>query len=236
VVLTGVKIGSFNYNGVNLNGLLEHILIETGVERLRLSSLQPQEISPELIGLWRDQRLCPHFHLSLQSGSHEVLSRMKRRYSLSDYEHSVSLIRTLLPEAAITTDVMVGFPGETAQEFEESYEFCRRMEFARIHVFSYSPRQGTQAARMPLQVGDKVKKERSQQMLSLARESAQNFSQRFLGRTMPVLFEQQSNGIWSGHTDNYIRVYTKTSHDLTNKLLPVKLVEVRNDGMWGHSR
>ncbi len=233
VVLTGVKIGSYSYDGVNLKGLLEHILIETGVERLRLSSLQPQEISPELIGLWRNQRLCPHFHLSLQSGSNEVLSRMKRSYSLNDYEESVALIRTLLPQAAITTDVMVGFPGETDQEFDESYNFCRRMEFARIHVFSYSPRQGTQAARLPNQIRDKVKKERSQKMLALAKESAQNFSQRFLGRTMTVLFEQQSNGIWSGHTDNYIKVYTKSSADLTNKLLPLKLVDVRSDGVWG---
>ncbi len=224
VVLTGVKIGAYNYDGVNLKGLLEHILNETGVERLRLSSLQPQEISPELIGLWRDPRLCPHFHLSLQSGSDGVLSRMNRRYSLTDYEQSVSLIRAQVPETAITTDVMVGFPGETAQEFEESYNFCRRMEFARIHVFTYSPRQGTQAAQLPHQVSDKVKKERSQQMLTLAKESARNFSQRFLGRTMTVLFEQQSNGVWSGHTANYIKVYTKTTADLTNKLLPLKLV------------
>jgi len=158
---------------------------------------------------------------------------MKRHYSLNDYEQSVSLIRTLLPEAAITTDVMVGFPGETAEEFEESYNFCRQMEFARIHVFSYSPRQGTQAAQLPRQVGDKVKKERSQKMLALAKESTQNFSQQFLGRTMPVLFEQQSNGVWSGHTANYIKVYTKSTADLTNKLLPLKLVEVRRDGVWG---
>jgi threonylcarbamoyladenosine tRNA methylthiotransferase MtaB len=233
VVLTGVKIGSYDYDGVNLKGLLEHILNETGVERLRLSSLQPWEISPELIGLWHDQRLCPHFHLSLQSGSNEVLSRMQRHYSVSDYEQSVSLIRTLLPEAAITTDIMVGFLGETDEEFEESYDFCRRLEFARIHVFSYSPRQGTQAAQLPYQVSDKVKKERSQKMLALAKESAQNFSRRFLGRTMTVLFEQQSNGIWSGHTDNYIKVYTKSTAALTNKLLPVKLAEVRGDGVWG---
>ena len=234
VVLTGVKIGSYDYDGVNLKGLLERILSGTGVERLRLSSLQPWEISPELIELWHDQRLCPHFHLSLQSGSNEVLSRMKRGYSVSDYEQSVSLIRILLPEVAITTDIMVGFPGETEEEFGESYNFCRRMEFARIHVFSYSPRQGTQAAQLPHQVSDRVKKERSQKMLALARESVQNFSQRFLGKTMPVLFEQQSNGIWSGHTDNYIKVYTKTTADLTNKLLPVKLEEIRGDGVWGY--
>jgi threonylcarbamoyladenosine tRNA methylthiotransferase MtaB len=234
VVLTGVKIGAYDYDGVNLKGLLERLLNETGVDRLRLSSLQPWEISPELIELWRDQRLCPHFHLSLQSGSNGVLSRMKRGYSVSDYEQSVSLIRALLPEAAITTDVMVGFPGETEEEFEESYDFCRRVGFARIHVFSFSPRQGTQAARLPHQVSEEVKKERSQKMLALAKQSAQDFSRRFLGRTVPVLFEQQSNGVWSGHTANYIKVYTRTTADLTNKLLPLKLAEVRGDGVWGY--
>ncbi len=234
VVLTGVKIGSYNYNGVNLTGLLGQILAETDVARVRLSSLQPQEITPDLIGLWHDPRLCRHFHLSLQSGSDSVLSRMKRRYSPSEYQESVSLIRSLVPEAAITTDVIIGFPGETEAEFNESYDFCRQMGFARIHVFPYSPRQETQAAQMPNQVEDKVKKQRSQKMLALAKESAQNFSQQFLGKTMTVLWEKQSeDGIWSGHTDNYIKVYTKSSEDLTNKLLSVKLVKVSGDGVWG---
>ena len=234
VVLTGVKIGSYSYNGVNLKGLLEHILAETGVARLRLSSLQPQEISPELIALWRDNRLCRHFHLSLQSGSDSVLRRMRRRYSISDYRRSVSLIRTLVPEAAITTDVIVGFPGETSAEFEQSYQFCQKLGFARIHVFPYSPREGTPASQMPDQVTDKVKKQRSQRMLALARENAQNFNQRFLEKTMPVLWEKQTgDSIWSGLTDNYIKVYTKSDEGLTNKLLPVKLTEVSGDGVWG---
>jgi len=158
---------------------------------------------------------------------------MKRGYSVSDYQEAVSLIRTLLPEAAITTDIMVGFPGETGEEFQESYNFCRQLGFARIHVFSYSLRRETQAAQLPQQVEDRVKKQRSQKMLALARESARNFSQQFLGKTMPVLWEKQSDGVWSGLTDNYIKVYTKNSDDLTNKLLPVKLVEVRGDGVWG---
>ena len=206
VVLTGVKIGSYDHNGVNLKGLVEHILAETDVTRLRLSSLQPQEISPELIGLWRDQRLCRHFHLSLQSGSDGVLSRMKRGYSTTNYRESVSLVRSLVPGAAITTDIMVGFPGETDEEFEQSYNFCRQIGFARIHVFIYSPRQGTQATQLPQQVEDKVKKQRSQKMLALAKVSAQNFSQRFLGKVMPVLWEKQSDGLWSGLTSNYIKV------------------------------
>ncbi len=234
VVLTGTEVGSYSYDGIGLGGMLKRILVETEVSRLRLSSLQPQEISPELIGLWCDERLCRHFHLSLQSGSDSVLERMKRRYAISDYQRAVSLIREALPEAAITTDIIVGFPGETDGEFEESYEFCRQMAFARIHVFPYSPRSGTEAARMPGQIAARVKKQRSERMLALAEESAQNFRQKFLGRTMTVLWEKQSaDGIWSGLTDNYIKVYTKSSEDLANKLLLANLVEVYKDGVWG---
>ncbi len=233
VVLTGVKIGSYQSDGFNLKGLIEHILAETEVKRLRLSSLQPQEISPELIGLWCDRRLCRHFHFSLQSGSDAVLKRMKRHYTTTDYQRAVSLIRTLVPGAAITTDIMVGFPGETSAEFEQSYNFCRQLGFARIHVFTYSPRPGTQAAKMPDQVADRIKKERCQQMLAQAEASARSFSQRFCGKTIPVLWEKRSNGLWSGLTDNYIRVYTKNNEDLANKLLPVKLAEVYEDGVWG---
>ena len=233
VVLTGVKIGSYSYNGINLRGLLEHILLKTDAARLRLSSLQPQEISPELVALWRDNRLCRHFHLSLQSGSDGVLRRMKRCYSINDYRQSLSLIRALVPEAAITTDIIVGFPGETSAEFEQSYELCQELEFARIHVFTYSPRQGTQASQMLNQVEDGVKKERSQRMLALAKESAQNFSRQFLGKTMPVLWEKQTDDTWSGHTDNYLKVYTRRNEDLTNKLLPVKLTKISGDGVWG---
>ena len=233
-VLTGTEIGSYYYDGTNLKKLLEQVLSKTGVTRLRLSSLQPAEISPDFIGLWQDKRLCPHFHLSLQSGSNDVLSRMKRRYTTADYQQAVSLIRETLPEAAITTDIIVGLPGETGVEFQESYDFCRKMEFARIHVFPYSVRPGTEAAHMSPMIEDRVKKQRSRIMLDLARESDGKFRQRFLGEILPVLWEKQSgNGIWSGLTDNYIRVYTEIGEDLTNRLLPMKLVEIRNDGVWG---
>jgi threonylcarbamoyladenosine tRNA methylthiotransferase MtaB len=158
---------------------------------------------------------------------------MKRHYRTSDYQRSVSLIRASVPEAAITTDIIVGFPGETEAEFGESYDFCRQTEFARIHVFPYSPRRETQAAQMPQPVADEVKKQRTERMLALARKSAQNFSQQFLGQVMPVLWEKQTDKVWSGLTDNYIKVYTKSDQDLTNKLLPVRLVEVYGDGVWG---
>jgi threonylcarbamoyladenosine tRNA methylthiotransferase MtaB len=233
VVLTGTEIGAYHCNGVNLKGLLERILAETSVSRLRLSSLQPPEISTGLVGLWRDERLCPHFHLSLQSGSDGVLSRMKRRYDTADYHKAVSLIRQAMPQVAITTDVIVGFPGETEAEFQESLSFCRQTQFARIHVFPYSPRPGTEAACMAQAVADRVKKQRRQQMLALAGESLPSFNQRFLGRTAEVLWEQRTGGIWNGLTGNYIRVYARSGEALTNRLLTVKLVEIYKDGVWG---
>jgi threonylcarbamoyladenosine tRNA methylthiotransferase MtaB len=225
VVLTGTEIGSYSYKGTGLKELLQRILGETAIERLRLSSLQPQEISRELIELWRDERLCRHFHLSLQSGSDTVLSRMKRRYTVSDYQRAVALIRDNVPDVAITTDVIVGFPGETEAEFEQSYNFCKQMQFARIHVFTYSSRPGTQAATMPHRVLDKIKLERSRRMLVLAKASIRNFRRKILGRTVRVLWEKQNCGVWSGLTDNYIRVHAKSDEDLTNQLLPMKLVE-----------
>jgi threonylcarbamoyladenosine tRNA methylthiotransferase MtaB len=224
VVLTGTKIGTYHNNGIDLKGLLERILAETDVNRLRLSSLQPKEISRGLLSLWADDRLCPHFHLSLQSGSDPVLARMKRRYATAEYEQAVSLIRESDPDAAITTDIIVGFPSETDDEFEKSYRFCQRMEFARIHVFPFSPRSGTRAAQMPDQVDSRMKKKRSDSMLALAEESARNFRQRFSGRTMTVLWEQCTGDyIWSGVTGNYIRVFNKSKENMRNRLTPVTL-------------
>jgi threonylcarbamoyladenosine tRNA methylthiotransferase MtaB len=224
VVLTGTEIGAYKDSGVGLKGLLQRILAEADVARLRLSSLQPQEITQELVGLWPDQRLCRHFHLSLQSGSDSVLKRMGRRYTTAEYKRAVDLIRRVVPGVAITTDVIVGFPGETEAEFKESYNFAKQMNFARIHVFSYSPRPGTRAALMPQQVEDKIKRERSQRMLALARECLRDFRQKFLGKTLMVLWEKDTGGLWSGLTDNYIRVYTKSDKDLANQLLPFRLV------------
>ena len=233
VVLTGTEVGAYDDSGIGLKDLLERILAETEVVRLRLSSLQPQEITPELIGLWRDRRLCPHFHLSLQSGSDSVLMRMKRLYSTAEYQQAVSLIRTMVPDVAVTTDIIAGFPGETDAEFEESLNFCRQMGFARIHVFPYSPRPGTEAAASSVQVIDKVKKQRNQNLLALAEECALEFREWFSGRTMPVLWEQESDGLWSGHIDNYIKVYTKSDADVTNQLLSTRLTEIWGDGVWG---
>jgi threonylcarbamoyladenosine tRNA methylthiotransferase MtaB len=236
VVLTGTEIGTYKYNGAGLKYLVKRILSDTGVERLHLSSLQPQEILPELLGLWRDSRLCRHFHLALQSGSDAVLRRMKRRYNVDDYSKAVSLIRQAAPGVAITTDIMVGFPGESAGEFEESYRFCQEIGFAIIHVFAYSARPGTLAAKMPGQIGAELKKERSLRMLELAKQSSGGFGERLLGQKAMVLWENeiaQGSSIYSGLSDNYVRVFTNSQKALAGRLLPVKLLRLHEQGLWG---
>ena len=233
VVLTGTEIGRYNYEGVNLTGLLRNILAESSISRLRLSSIQPPDLTPELTWLWENRRLCRHFHLALQSGSDTVLRRMNRRYNTTDYTRAVEYLRSRIPDVAITTDIITGFPGETPLEFEESLKYVQEMEFARIHVFPYSPREGTPAARMKDQVGYEEKKERNQRMLVLAQTSRSNYQQRHLNRSLEVLFEKASGDIWSGYTDTYIKVYARSKTVLTNRIVPVRLVELARDGVWG---
>jgi threonylcarbamoyladenosine tRNA methylthiotransferase MtaB len=197
------------------------------VPRIRFSSLQPQDISPELLSLWEDPRLCRHFHLALQSGSGAVLQRMRRRYSKEQYREALLAIRDAVPDVAITTDVLVGFPGETEAEHAESVEFCREAAFAQMHVFPYSRRPGTTANLLSDHVPPDVKRARLDQMLAVARESAASFRRRYLGQTMTVLWEQSTTQegvqVWEGLTDNYIRTVTTSSLDLQNRLLPARL-------------
>jgi len=237
ITLTGTKIGAYRQNGGNsseLSYLVEQILKEPEIKRVRLSSLQPQDITPEFVNLWADSRLCPHFHIPLQSGSEAILQRMRRGYCISDYKKAISVVREAIPDVAITTDILAGFPGEGEKEFEECYSFCEETGFASIHVFPYSPRVGTRAATMPDQVDERVKKGRSQKMLTLAQRSASEFRKQFLGRTMPVLWEKETEpGTWSGLTNNYIRVFTRTRDDLTNRLLPTRLVAEHNHWLMG---
>jgi threonylcarbamoyladenosine tRNA methylthiotransferase MtaB len=224
IVLTGTRVGGYEFEDTNLQRLLQRIINETTIPRIRLSSLQPQEITPDLIKLWQKNRLCPHFHLSLQSGSAGVLKRMNRRYTPGDYQNTVDLIRREVPGVAITTDIIIGFPGETESEFAESLDFCKQIGFARIHVFSYSPRSGTKAAQIKGQVAETVKKSRSQKMMALAEESALQFRNKFAGDSMDVLWEKQTeDGDWTGITGNYIRVSTKSDDDLGNKLQSAKV-------------
>jgi len=236
VVLTGTEVGSYQDDGADLTDLIQRILDDTGIERLRLSSLQPSEVSSKLLALWQDERLCRHFHLALQSGSETVLQRMKRSYSLDQYQRTMNLIKETIPEAAITTDIMVGFPGESDEEFEQSHSFCQQAGFANIHVFPFSPRPETAAARMPEQIKDKVKQERNQRMLELSRDFRRRFCEQFLGQTMPVLWEKETgpgSGTYSGLTSNYSRVFAHSEKPLSNEITTVRLVELHNQGIRG---
>ena len=219
IVLTGTEVGAYRSGPATLHGLLKRVLAETRAARIRLSSLQPSEISTELLSLWTDRRLCPHFHLSLQSGSDATLRSMRRRYSVEQYSSAVARIRSALPDAAISTDVIVGFPGETEEMFEESLRTCREMQFARIHVFPFSPRPRTEAASLPGRVDERTKRLRMARMLSLARESAETFRSAFKGKTRSVLWEQRdSKGRWTGFTDNYISVNCEAVGNLENTI------------------
>ncbi len=236
VVITGTKVGSYKDSGVGLKELLQRILGDTDIQRLHLSSLQPSEISSEFLALWQDNRLCRHFHLALQSGSETVLQRMKRSYSLNQYHRTMDLIKEKVPQVAITTDIMVGFPGESNEEFEQSHSFSQQAGFANIHVFPFSPRPETAAARMASQILDRVKQERNQRMLELAHDSRRRFREQFLGQTMPVLWEQETSrgsGIYSGLTSNYIRVLARSKKPLSNEIAPAKLVALHNQAVWG---
>lgn len=238
IVLTGTRIGSYRYEKCDLADLIERILKETPIRRVHLSSLQPQEVSPRLLNLWRDIRMIRHFHLALQSGSQSILERMGRKYSLDEYRGAVELIRRYVPDASITTDVMVGFPGETEEEFAESRRFCQEIRFADIHVFIYSSRPGTAAARMPNQVNTVLKKQRSASMLTLAEASAGSFRKQFIGRQGEVLFEGKianTQDIYSGFNQNYVRVYMRSAVPLENVIRPVRFLSEYKDGLWGEA-
>ena len=236
VVLTGTQLGSYGFDlpGASLLGLLRRILAETVVPRLRVSSLQPQEIQPGLLELWQDGRMCPHFHLPLQSGSDRVLGTMRRRYTVAQFENTMELIRRTIPDAGITADLIVGFPGEEDAEFRESRAFVRSMEFSDMHIFPFSPRPGTSANHFGGKVAAETKKQRTAEMLELAKEGFRKFREDQLGQTRPVLWEsvRQVAGTpaWSGLTDSYIRVYTDSREDLSNRIIPSRLLEV--DGEW----
>ncbi len=247
VVLTGVHIGGYGRDlGASLAQLVEDILAETtgarlSAPRLRLSSIEPWDLEPSFLRLWENPRLCRHLHLPLQSGCDATLRRMSRRYTTSQYADLVATARRSIPALAVTTDLIVGLPGETAEEFAASLSFVEEMQFARTHVFKYSARPGTAAADMPHQVPYAEKKRRSETMLELARESSQRFRRRFLGRRIEVLWEtrckddkhKRGSPPWSGLTDNYIRVLARSELDLANTITSTRLVGLVKGGMRG---
>lgn len=245
IVLTGVHIGAYGRDSgrrgdESLWTLVEAILMRTNVRRLRLSSIEPWDLDPACLRLWEDSRLCRHLHLPLQSGCDATLQRMGRGYTAGQFAALVEAAREAIPDVAITTDVIVGFPGESEAEFNESLHFVEAMGFARTHVFPYSARPDTPAAMMSGQVSPLVKKARSQAMAEVGRHSAEAFRRAFLGRTLEVLWEGQPKGselgretLWNGLTDNYLRVKTRGEADLSNAITLTKLVALAKDGVWG---
>ena len=232
VALTGTQLGTYGFDipGENLTGLLERILAETGVERLRVSSLQAHEITAPLLELWRDRRLMPHFHIPLQSGCDATLKAMRRRYDTAQFAASVDLVRGMYPHAGITTDVIVGFPGESAADFAASLDFAAAMRFSDIHAFPYSSRPGTSAAHFKEQVAEPEKRARMGEMLALAVESRGAFREGQLGSVRQVLWERGSiEGAWAGLTDNYLRVRAASESPLSSRITNARLTALEGD-------
>jgi threonylcarbamoyladenosine tRNA methylthiotransferase MtaB len=241
IVLTGVQLGAWGVDFPTpqpLAGLVATLLTRTSVARLRLSSLEPWNLEADFFSLWRDERLCRHLHLPLQSGSETVLKRMRRKTTPGSFASLVQSARAAIPEVAITTDIIVGFPGETEAEFSDTLEFVKSMNFAGGHVFTYSARPGTPASRMNTQVRHEIRKERNAALRAVLDESAHAYQSGFIGRTLPVLWEASSRlteAGWAleGLTGNYLRVTAIAPQVRWNQIDAVRLVSVDGDGMKG---
>lgn len=229
VVLTGIHVASYGKD-LGENGLIdviEEISKVKGLERIRTSSVEPIIITEDfVVRLSKLPKFCPHFHLSLQSGSDSVLKRMNRRYTSLEYKQAVDTIRKSFPLAAITTDVIVGFPEETESEFQETYEFLKEIKLYETHIFKYSPREGTKAALMSDQVDSSVKSQRSDVLLELNKKNKLEFEEKHIRQEVDILVETFENGYAIGHTQNYMKVGVKTEEDLTNHIITAKVETV----------
>ena len=237
VILSGIHTASYGLDlegNVNLINIIEEIEKINGIERIRIGSIEPAFFTAEVIEKIKGfKKLCPHFHLSLQSGCDTVLKRMNRRYNAAEYEEAVNLLRETLSDVSISTDVIVGFPGETDKEFEETYEYLKRIKLTKTHVFKYSPRKGTKAADMPNQVDGKVKDERSKILIDLSNKNEKAFIEKFIDKEMSILVEREvkdNPGVYEGYTTNYIKVLVPClSADITGKIVDVKITEAKED-------
>ena len=238
VVITGIHVASYGKDFDNENtskkirliDLLEAINKIDGIDRIRLSSLEPTIVDEEFATrLSKLDKICDHFHLSLQSGCDETLKRMNRKYTTQIYRDAVATLRKYYPEASFTTDVIVGFPGETDEEFAKTYEFLKEIDFYRLHVFKYSPRRGTVAEKMPNQIDGNKKEERSNKLIELSNGTENKHNQSYIGKTVKVLFEEFEDGFFKGHTTNYMMVKVageeEQSDKFVNKILDVKIKE-----------
>ena len=235
VVITGIHVASYGKDfkdGTELIDLLEAIHKIEGLKRIRLSSIEPTIITAEFLNrLTKLDKICEHFHLSLQSGCDETLQRMNRRYSIAEFEKCTQLLRNAYKNVALTTDIIVGFPGETEQEFEKTYEFLSKIKFYQMHVFKYSPRKGTKAASMENQIDEVVKEQRSKRLIELSHKNEKEYMERFVGKQVEVLFEQKEGEYIIGHTSNYLTVGVKSEKALENSVETVKIIGINNNNL-----
>lgn len=241
IILSGIHTASY---GVDLEGdislitILEEIEKIDGIERVRIGSIEPSFFSDEVICKMKSmKKLCPQFHLSLQSGCDATLKRMNRRYTAKEYEEAVYRIRENLKDASITTDVIVGFPGETDEEFNETYEYLKRLKLTKTHIFKFSPRKGTKAATMPDQIDGTIKEKRSKALIELNDKNEADFSKSLVGREMDVLVEQEVSkkpGVFEGYTRNYVKVeIVNGSEEMIGKIVPCLIEEANGDYTTG---
>ena len=228
VVITGIHIASYGTDFGNKNGLielLEKINSIEGISRVRLGSLEPQIITEEFMQrLVKLEKVCHHFHLSLQSGCDVTLKRMNRKYTTSEFKGIVDLLRRYYEDVMLTTDIIVGFPGEDGMEFEQTYKFLSEIKFYKMHVFPYSPRKGTRAAIMPMQIDGNIKERRSKKLIELSNKNQKEYNEKYIGKKVEVLFEEKENEYYKGHTQNYILVKYKTSEELENVIKEVNVL------------
>ena len=228
VVLTGIHVASYGKDikdsDIKLLDVIKQINDIEGIERIRLSSVEPILFTDEFVeAVSTMDKVCPHYHLSLQSGCDETLKRMKRRYTTEEYKAIVDRLRAAIPNVSITTDVIVGFPGETNEEFDKTYEFLKDIELTHMHVFKYSPRKGTPAATMENQVDPSTKHDRSEKLLQLNEENFNKFGQKMLDKEFNVLFEQKvGDNKYEGLTENYVKVIVESDNDISEQILKVK--------------
>ena len=238
--MTGVHLGGYGHDlkpASSLSDIVEQVAAVPGLERLRISSVDPNEIDTRLVALVADNpTVCRHLHIPLQSGSDQILKRMRRRYQTADFRRIVESVRARVPEIAITTDVIVGFPGETPELFDQTYAFLQEMAPSKIHVFQYSPREGTLAASFSDQVPKQEKERRSQALIALSDQMGEAFQRQFVHQVVQVLIERELDGKLVGHTDNYLQVAVPAVQDgdqLIGKIVNARVVSVSTEQVAG---
>ena len=231
VVITGIHLASYGKDfkdGTSLIDLLEEINKVDGIYRIRLGSLEPKIINDNFMRrLIKLEKICHHFHLSLQSGSNKTLKRMNRKYTTEEFKNIVEILRKYYDDVILTTDIIVGFPGENEEEFEETYNFLKEIKFYKMHVFPYSPRKGTVAEKMPEQVDGNIKEKRSKKLIEMSEQNQKGYNEKLIGKEVEVLFEEEEKKdneiFYKGHTSNYILVKYKTTENLENQIRKVKI-------------